>query len=159
MNGEARLRTQFEPNTLRLGLASEHFSRLLLLVVCFVDATPSPDPETVADLRNFQTPGFVDETSHWSEVLQLFFSPENDLQKLQKKTDNITSKMRNNASFPLHAPEDDKTGKLSALLKPADSCVALTKECVLMALTNHSFTWKDAFPLCCLSGFLNTRNG
>ena len=108
----------------------------------------------MADLRNFQTPGFVDDTSHWSKGLQLFFSSENDLQKLQKKTHNTTSKMRDNASFQLHAREDDKTGNLSALLKPADSCVALTKKCVLMALTNHSFTWKNAFPLCYHSGFL-----
>ena len=153
MNGEARLRTQVEPNTLRLGLASEHLSRLLLLVVCFADATPSQDPETMADLRNFQTAGFVDDISHWSKVLQLFFSSENEMQKLQKKTHNSTSKVRNNASFQLYAPGDDKTGNLSALLKTADSCAGLAKECVLMALTNHSFTWKDAFPLCCLSGF------
>ena len=43
------------------------------------------------------------------------------MQKLRKKTHNITSKMRNNASFQLYAPEDDKTENLSTLLKPADS--------------------------------------
>ena len=59
-----------------------------------------------------------------------------------------------NASFQLYAPEDDKTGNMSALLKPADSCAGLAKKCVLVALTNHLFTWKNAFPLCCLSGFL-----
>ena len=104
-------------------------------------------------------PGFVDDTSHWSKVLQLFFSSENEMQKLQTKTHSITSKMRDNASFQLYAPEDDKTGNLSALLNPADSCVALAKRCVVMALTNHSFTWKNAFPLCYLSGFLKPVTG
>ena len=75
------------------------------------------------------------------------------MQKLQKKTHNVLSKMRNNASFQLYAPEDDKTGNMSALLGPADSCAGLAKKCVLVALTNHSFTWKDAFPLCCLARF------
>ena len=85
MNGEARRRTQF-------GLASEHLSRLLLLVVCFSDATPSQDPETKADLRNFQTLGFVDDTSHRSKVLQLFFfSSENEMQMPQMKTHNKKS--------------------------------------------------------------------
>ena len=74
MNGEARLRTQFAPKTLRLGLASEHLSRLLLLIVCFADATPSQDPDTMADLRNFQTAGFVDDIAleQGSATLLLF---------------------------------------------------------------------------------------
>ena len=84
----------------------------------------SQDPETMADLRKFQTLGFVDDTSHRSKVLQLFFSSESGMQKLQK-THNITSKMRNNASFQLYAPEDDETGNLSTHLKPADSCAGL----------------------------------
>ena len=62
----------------------------------------------MADLRNLETPWFVGDTSHWSKVLQLFFSSESKMQKLQKKTRNITSKMRNNESFQLYAPEDDK---------------------------------------------------
>ena len=33
------------------------------------------------------------------------------MQKLENKTHNITSKIRNNTSFQLYAPEDDKTGK------------------------------------------------
>ena len=97
----------------------------------------------MADLRNFQTPRFVDGTSHMSKVVQLF-SSEREMQKTQKKT----HKMRN------PAPEDDKTGNMSTLLKPADSCGGLVKMCALVALTNHSFTWDtNAFPLCCLSGF------
>ena len=96
-------------------------------------------PETMADLRKFQTLGFVDDTSHRSKVLQLFFSSGSEMQKLQK-THNITSKMRNNALFQLYAPEDDKTGNLSTLLKLADSCAGLATECVLMAVSNHSVT-------------------
>ena len=111
------------------------------------------------NLRNFQTPRFVDYTSYWSKVLQLFFSSESEMQKLQKKTHNITSKMRNNASFQWYAPEDDKTGNMGTLLKPADSCAGLAKKYVLMALTNHSLTWdKNAFPLCCFSGVFDTQN-
>ena len=64
-------------------------------------------PETMVDLRNLQTPRFVDDTSHW---VQLFFSSDSEMQKLQKKTHYVTSKMRNNASFQLYAPEDAKTG-------------------------------------------------
>ena len=105
----------------------------------------------MADLRNFSTPGLVDGTSHLGMVLQLFFSSESKMQKLQKKTQNIASKMCNNASFQLCAPEDffDTTGNTSTLLKPADGCAVLAKKCVPMALTNHSITWiKNAFPLC-----------
>ena len=48
----------------------------------------------MADLRrNFQTSGFVDDTSHWSKVLQLFFSSENEMQKLEQKTHNFVSTM------------------------------------------------------------------
>ena len=103
------------------------------------NATPSQDSETAADLRNFQTSGFVDDASHWSKVLQLFFSSENEMQKHQKKTHNVLSKMRNNASFQLYAPEDDKTGNMSALLKPADSC----DECVVMSVLK---TCNQSFP-------------
>ena len=100
-------------------------------------------------------PSHVKALSHWSKVLQLFFSSESEMQKLQRKTHNITSKMCNNGSFQLYALEDDKTGNLGTLLKPADSCAGLAHKCVLVALTHHSFTWdKNAFPLCCLSGFL-----
>ena len=111
----------------------------------------SQNAETMSDLRNFL---------ELEQVLQLFFSSECEMQKLQKKTHNISSKMRNNASFQLYAPEDDKTGNMSTLLEPADSYAVLAKKCVLMPLTNHSFTWdKNAFPLCCLSGFLTPFTG
>ena len=138
--------------TPRFRLTSEDFPHLLLLVVCISDATLSQDPETIAVLRNFQTPLFVDDTSHWSKVLQLFISSESEMQMLQEKTHDSTSKMRNHSSFQLYAPEDEKTGNLSTPLEPADTCAGLAQNCVL--------TWdKDAFPLCCFSGVFDSSDG
>ena len=77
------------------------------------------------------------------------------MQKLQKEDAQHYFEDAQQRVFELYAPEDDKTGNLSTLLKPADSCAGMAKKCVLMALTNHSFAWdNNAFPFCCLSGFL-----
>ena len=85
----------------------------------------------MADLQNFQTPA---------------------MQKLHKKTLNITSNMRNNASLQLCAPGNDKTGNLSTLVMPTDSCA------LLMALSKHSFTWnKHALSLLLPIGVCDTH--
>ena len=136
-----QLHTHLASNVMRLRtrfcLASGHLPRLLLIVVCFSDGTPQDSEH--ADQRNFQTPGFVDDTSHWSKVLQLFFSSESEMQKLQKKTHNIAST----------APEDDITGNTSTLVKPADSCAAWPKS-----------AWdKNAFPLGCFSVLFDSHYG
>ena len=66
----------------------------------------------MADLRNLETPRFVDDTSHWSKVLHLFFSSENEMHKLQKKTRNITSKMRKQRVIPVLRARGRQDGEL-----------------------------------------------
>ena len=56
----------------------------LALVVCFVGCN-SQDPETMADLEHFLTPGLFDDTRQVSEILQSFFSFESEMQKIQKR--------------------------------------------------------------------------
>ena len=111
-------------------------------------------------MQNFQTVGFVDDTPHVSKILRSFLFSPCEMQKIPKQTHNITSKMRNNVSFQLYAPEDEKIGNLSTLLKPTDSCAGLAQKCVLMALSNHSCKWdKNAIPHCCSSFFLTPTTG
>ena len=108
----------------------------------------------MADWRNFQTPGLVDDTLHWSKVLQLFFSSENEMQKLEKKTQNIASKMRKQRVISVVWARGRQDGKLERASEASGQLRGLGQKCVLMALTSHSFTWdKNAFPLCCFSGF------
>ena len=137
----------------RFWLASEHLPRLLFVCCLHFRVQLSQDPETLTDLRSFRSPRFVDNTSHWSKILQLF-SSESDMQKLQKKTHNIFEDAQQRV-IPVVRARGRQDWKLeSTVLKPADSRVGLARRCGRMAFS-HSFTWdKNALPLCCLSGFL-----
>ena len=97
MNGEAWLRTQFEPKHCGLGWRlSTSRACFCLLFALRMQLLPRTQRLWQTCETSIQTPGFFGDTTHWSKVLQLFFSSENEMKKLQKKTHNITLKMRKN---------------------------------------------------------------
>ena len=89
-----RMRTRF-------WLASEHLARLLAFACLLFGCKLSQTCGTSRLLGSLTT-------------RPRFFSSESEMQKIQKKTHNINSKMRNNASFQQCAPEDNRreTGAL-----------------------------------------------
>ena len=76
--------------------------------------------------------------------------------KLQKKTHNITSKMRNNASFPVVRARGRQDGKLEHASEASGQLRGLGQPVRAHGLDQRD---KNAFPLCCLSGFLTPVTG
>ena len=120
--------------------------------IVFEETQPAPD------IGTFVEPGVVDIATPSHEVAKILnrlLTLQDEVDKLHKKTHNLTSKMRSRASFQLYTPVGKDTVQIGAPLTATASCEELAKKPILMAMDHHSFTWdRNANPLCCLSGFL-----